>query len=292
LALVPCDNVPGNGPVVERVVRELAALVEPDLAMWIGESVSVVTTMVDRITPRTGADDVRAVRGATRLDDRAPVITEPFKEWVLGGSFPASRPRWEDAGAMFTDDVAPFEQRKLWLLNGGHSLLAYAGSIRGHTTVAEAVADDECRSWLEEWWTVASRHLGQPATDVGAYRAALVDRLANARIHHPLAQIAADGSQKLVIRVLPVLCAEREAGRLPAAATRILAAWICNLRGLGAEVTDVRADDVVPLAAGPLPAAVRRVLDALAPALAADDDVLALVIDQSEMLSGPPGMAG
>ena len=62
---------------------------------------------------------------------------------MLSGAFPAGRPRWEDAGATFTDDVAPFEQRKLWLLNGAHSLLAYAGSIRGHETVAEAVADDD-----------------------------------------------------------------------------------------------------------------------------------------------------
>ena len=56
-------------------------------------------------------------------------------------------------GATFTDDVEPFEQRKLWLLNGAHSLLAYGGSIRGHETVAGAVADEECRGWLEQWWS-------------------------------------------------------------------------------------------------------------------------------------------
>ena len=131
IALVPCDNLPDNGAVAARVVRELAELVDPDLAAWIAESVSAVTTMVDRITPETAPEDLRTVAGATGLEDRSPVVTEPFSEWVLSGVFPGGRPRWEDAGATVTDDVAPFEQRKLWLLNGGHSLLAYAGSIRG-----------------------------------------------------------------------------------------------------------------------------------------------------------------
>src|SRR5207302_9325756 len=56
LALVPCDNVPGNGAMAERVVRELAEQVDPGLASWLRESVSIVTTVVDRITPRTGPE--------------------------------------------------------------------------------------------------------------------------------------------------------------------------------------------------------------------------------------------
>jgi fructuronate reductase len=115
---------------------------------------------------------------------------------------------------------------------------------------------------------------------VAAYRAALIERFANTRIRHQLAQIGADGSQKLPIRVLPVLRAERAAGLMPDGATRILAAWICYLRGLGAPISDVRADEVVPLAAGPLPVAVRRVLSDLDAAIGADSDVVAAVASQ------------
>jgi fructuronate reductase len=285
LALVPCDNTPGNGALAERVVRDLAQLVDADLAAWLGDSVTVVTTMVDRITPRTTPEDVRTVAESTGFDDRCPVVSEPFHEWVLSGVFPAGRPRWEDAGATFTDDVTPYEHRKLWLLNGAHSLLAYAGSIRGHATVAGAVADETCRSWLEEWWAAASAHLDQPAGDVAAYRAALVERFSNARMHDRLDRIAADGSQKLPIRILPVLRAERAAGRVPAGATRVLAAWVCHLRGLGAPVRDARGDEVVPLAAGPLGAAVPRLLGFLDPVLGTDADVTALVVDQSEQFA-------
>jgi fructuronate reductase len=286
LTLVPCDNLPGNGAVVRRVVEDLAELVDPELTGWIEESVTTVTTMVDRITPRTTPEDVDLVVERTGIDDRAPVVTEPFTEWVLSGTFSAGRPRWEDAGATFTDDVTPYEDRKLWLLNGGHSMLAYAGSALGHQTVAEAVTDERCAAWLEQWWAEASPHLSLPASDVGAYRAALAERFANPRIQHRLAQIAADGSQKLPVRILPVLRLERAAGRLPEGAVRILAAWVAHLRGAGAPVQDPRGADLAALAAAPLPEAVRRVFDAIDPALGGDDEVVAAAVALVPSIAG------
>jgi fructuronate reductase len=286
LALVPCDNLPGNGAVVEQLLREKA---DPGLAAWLAESVSTVTTVVDRITPRTEPADLAIVARETGLADRAPVVTEPFSEWILSGTFPGGRPRWEDAGATFTDDIAPFEERKLWLLNGAHSLLAYAGSALGHTTVAEAVADDTCRGWVEQWWDEASQYVRLAPADVAAYRAALLDRWENPRIRHRLGQIAADGSQKLPVRILAVVRREREAGRVPEGATRILAAWVCHLRGLGAPIDDVRAAELAPLVAAPLPDAVRRLLDALDPAVGDDAAVVAAVLAQAEQLATGTG---
>jgi fructuronate reductase len=268
LAVVSCDNLPGNGPATECVVTDLAEAAEPALAAWARDHVSFVTTMVDRITPRTTADDVRLVAEQTGWADAVPVVTEPFTEWVLSGDFPAGRPGWDAAGARFVDDVHPHETRKLLLLNGGHSLLAYAGSARGHDTIAEAVTDPVCRGWLEQWWDEVSRHVPLPTADLAAYRAALLDRFANPRIRHTLAQIAADGSQKVPIRVLPVVRAERDAGRMPSGAVRILAAWIDHLRGIGAPVNDAGAGPYADRAGS-----VRDVIALLAPDLA-DDEAL------------------
>ncbi|MDA8269593.1 MAG: mannitol dehydrogenase family protein [Actinomycetota bacterium] len=286
LALVPCDNVAGNGALAGRVVTDVARLVDRALVEWIEQSVSVVTTVVDRITPRTGSADIEAAARATGRSDEAPVVTESFSEWVLAGELPAGRPRWEDAGAIFTDDVTGYEHRKLWLLNGAHSLLAYAGSALGHRTVAEAIGDDRCRGWVQQWWATAGPHLDQPTGEIATYQDALVERFANTKMHDELARIAEDGSQKLPIRVLPVLRAERADGRLPAAATRIIAAWLCHLRGLGTPVHDVRADELVPLAAGPVADAARQVLDALDPELGADTAVVAAVAEQCHELAG------
>jgi fructuronate reductase len=284
IAVVPCDNLPGNGAAVRRIVLELAEAVCTGLADQLAANTSFVTTMVDRITPRPTAADSDAVLAATGVRDACPVVTEPFTEWVLAGEFPAGRPAWDAAGATFTGDVTPFEQRKLWLLNGAHSLLAYAGSIRGHGTVAEAIDDQVCREWVQQWWNEAARHLAVPAPQVDDYRAALLTRFANHAIAHRLEQIAADGSQKLPIRVLPVIAEERAAGRLPLGATRILAAWIAHLRGRGVPVTDAAADRVLARAAGSLPSAVAAVLDELRPGLADDEPLVATVLAQATEL--------
>lgn len=283
VTLVPCDNLPANGAVLETALRQLA---DPALREWLDQTVSVATTMVDRITPGPTAADRAAVLDATGVDDRSPVVTEPFSEWVIAGSFPGGRPAWESAGALLTDDVTPYEQRKLWLLNGGHSLLAYVGSLRGCATVDEAVQDEYCRGLLEQWWLLCVPHLTVARTEAEAYCAALLERFANPRIGYSLAQIAGDGSQKLPVRILPVLRVERAAGRLPDIAVTVLAAWLLHLRGEGAPVSDVRADELRALAVGPSADAVPTVLGALSRELAGDAELVSAVRGRVADLSG------
>jgi len=285
IAIVPNDNVPDNGAMVARVVADLAALVDASLPAWIDANVSWVTTMVDRITPRSTADDRAEVLSQTGVDDPETVPTEPFSEWVLAGTFPAGRPDWESAGATLVEDVRPFETRKLWLLNGSHSLMAYAGSILGHETVADAIADPLVRSWVEQWWDAAAPHVDLPALEVSGYRQALLDRYLNPQIRHLLAQIAADGSQKVPIRALPVLRAELEQGRVAPGATRIVAAWVAHLRGLGAPVADTASDEVRQLAQGEPEAAVRSVLGWLGLSEGELEPVLAVVVTQLSELT-------
>ncbi|MFZ4841304.1 mannitol dehydrogenase family protein [Mycetocola saprophilus] len=225
IAIVSCDNLPGNGELVRAMLADFAAAVDPGLAEWIAAHVSSVSTSIDRITPRTTPEDIETAAELTGFSDASPVVTEPFFDWVLSGDFPAGRPAWELAGARFVEDIEPFEARKLWLLNGAHTLLASAGRLRGHETVAEALADPACRGWVEAFWDEAARHLTAPELELPRYRAQLIERFENQRIRHNLAQIALDNVTKIRLRILPVLRAEREAGRTGEAAARAVAAW-------------------------------------------------------------------
>ena len=281
LAVVSCDNLSHNGEVLATVVGDFAQQVDPTLAAWIDENVAFGTTMVDRITPATTEEHKASVLAATGAVDAAPVPTEPFSEWVIQGEFPNGRPAWDAAGARIVDDVAPFERRKLALLNGSHSLLAYGATILGHETVADAIHDPRCLAWVEQWWDEACAHIPLPAADLTAYRQALLERYRNPNIRHALAQIAGDGSLKIAVRILPTLRAELAEGRVPVGAVRAVAAWVQHLRGLGAPVRDVRGSEVLALAAGTLEDSVAAVLAFLDSDLVGDDRLKAAVLAQA-----------
>ncbi len=225
IAIVPCDNVVDNGAFVRRGVAELASRVSPTLRAWVDSHASFVSTSVDRITPRVTSDDELLVLEHTGWTDAAPVVTEPFSDWVLSGAFPSGRPRWETAGARFVENVEPYERRKLWMLNGAHTLLAFHGQLLGHDTVASAIGDPRCRAAVDALWDEAQRHLPDDL-DIPAYRAALLVRFANPRIEHRLEQIAEDGLTKLRLRIPPIAAAELEAGRDARGCAFAIAVWM------------------------------------------------------------------
>jgi fructuronate reductase len=282
ITILSCDNLPANGEVAHRVVSDFAAAVDPALAEWISSNVDFATSMVDRITPATTEALQARVEELCGWTDASPVPTEPFHEWVVQGSFPAGRPKWETAGAKLVDDVEPYEQRKLWLLNGSHTLMAYAGPIRGHETVEQAIKDPKVRDWVDTFWAEASRYLTLPADENADYRQALVERFENPNIRHNLAQIAHDGSTKLVVRTIPTILNERAAGNLPRGCATTVAAWVLHLRGLGAPVADKLAGPALEAAnSGELEVAVPKVLDTLSPGLGQDTEFVALVLEQT-----------
>ena len=232
--------------------------------------------MVDRITPATTDDDRAVAAALTGWADAVPVVTEPFSEWVLAGEFPAGRPAWERAGARFVDEIEPYEHRKLWLLNAGHSLLAYHGRLRGFATVADTVGPlaDE----LELLWAEARPLLPLDPAEVDAALRALRERFANPRIRHTLTQIAADGSYKLPVRVVDPLRRRLASGLPPGPAqVGVLAAWAACLGTFGP--TDAASTGLAAAMREMLDpvAAARAVLAAIAPDLGDDDTVVDLL---------------
>lgn len=223
IAIVSCDNLPANGAATRTAVLGLATALDRSLGGWIDEMVSFASTSVDRITPHLTDAELGELSTASGWEDAAPVVTEPFSDWVLQGDFSAGRPQWESAGARFVDDVEPFERRKLWLLNGAHTILAASGPGLGHETVAAAFGDPYCRALVTGFWNEAERHLTTEGLDIPGYLSQLQQRFANPRILHRLTDIADQAPTKVRVRLLPVLLAERAAGRSGAATLHALA---------------------------------------------------------------------
>ncbi|MBL0888253.1 mannitol dehydrogenase family protein [Myceligenerans indicum] len=232
ITVLTCDNMVENGRVLERLVRQAVDVALPgaegdDLRAYLDSRVTFPCSMVDRIVPATTPGQRDAVERALGLRDEGLVVGEPFSQWVIEDRFAGPRPAWELAGATFTSDVAPYEQAKLRLLNGTHSLVAYAGALAGHATIAEAVSDPRiaarARTYLFE---DALPTLAPPdGTDLRAYGEEILRRFANPHTGHTTIQVAMDGTQKIPFRWGGVLADSLAAGRVPAGLAFGLASW-------------------------------------------------------------------
>lgn len=201
--VLSCDNIPDNGRVVKNAVLGMAARRSDTLAAWIETNVSFPGTMVDRIVPAATQASLDEIAGELGVSDPCAVSCEPFIQWVIEDSFVAGRPAWEIAGAQLVDDVLPWEQMKLRMLNGSHSFLAYAGYLSGYQYISDCMNDPLFR-------TAAARLMMQEqaptlhitGVDLQDYADSLLARFANPALQHRTWQIAMDGSQKLPQRML------------------------------------------------------------------------------------------
>jgi fructuronate reductase len=243
--VMSCDNLPANGRLVRGVVLDFARAVDPGLADWIAAEGRFPSTMVDRITPAVTEADIARVERLTGLRDAAPVLHEPFRQWVLEDDFvDCARPDLGTVGVELVGDVTPYEHMKLRMLNGTHSALAYLGYLAGHETIAETVADPVFAAFVRRLWAreIIPAVKAPPGVDLGAYADALMARYRNPAIRHRTWQIAMDGSQKLPQRILGTMAEALEAGRdLPGLAL-VLAGWMRYVGGRdeSGEAIDVR----------------------------------------------------
>lgn len=197
-----CDNLPDNGGFLRLGLIDFANQFDVELGRWIADTVACPSSMVDRITPAQTPATRTLARDLTGTEDVLAIETESFHQWVIEDNFPTGRPEWEVGGAIFTDDVAPFEKMKLRLLNGSHSLIAYAGLLLGKKYVRD-VMDDPClETIVRRYLAVASATLPSMSDiDVPDYCATLIERFQNPNIAHETFQIAADGSEKMQQRI-------------------------------------------------------------------------------------------
>lgn len=254
-AVVACDNLADNGWRLKAAVVAFAAKVDADLAAWIEANGSFPRTMVDSITPAT--DDVlRArVQAATGLEDAWPIQREAFTQWVVEDVLPTDGPDLASVGVILTDDVRGFERAKLRLLNGVHSTLAYAGILRGHETVFEAVSDPVLEALARDLMTkdIIPTLTAPRGLDLAEYAEAILARFRNPEIRHYLSQIAWDGSQKLPFRILGALTETLDAGRSIERLAVSLAAWMrfVALRAkTGEAITDPLHDKLTEIGVG------------------------------------------
>jgi len=259
--VLTCDNLPDNGRLVRGIVLELAEQLDPELAAWIASEGRFPATMVDRIVPATKPENIGELAQKTGRHDAAPVLHEPFRQWVVEDDFvpvygPDARPDLGVVGVELVGNVRAHEHMKLRMLNGTHSALAYLGYLAGHETIAETVADPVFARFVKTLWhrEIMPSFKAPPGVDLEVYADALFERYVNPGIRHRTWQIAMDGSQKLPQRILGTMQDNLAANRPSPGLCLAVAAWMIyvggtDLTGAPIDVRDPLADRLRDLSA-------------------------------------------
>ncbi len=248
--ILTCDNLPHNGRVVKNVVLSLAREIDGPLAAWIEAEVRFPSTMVDRIVPATKSGDIARISHFTGYHDAAPVIHEPFRQWVIEDDFvDGERPDFAGVGVEIVGDVAPYETMKLRMLNGTHSSLAYLGYLAGYETIAETTANNVFAEFVKYLWAheIAPSFTPPDGVDLQDYARSLLSRYQNPAIRHRTWQIAMDGSQKLPQRILATIVDNLNAGKASPGLYLTIAAWMRYVGGVDEKSQPIDVKD--PLAA-------------------------------------------
>jgi mannitol 2-dehydrogenase len=234
LTVMSCDNVIENGNVARLAVLGVAAQLDQGLANWIEATVTFPNGMVDRITPATTDADRVFLADQYGLEDGWPVVTEPFRQWVIEDSFVAGRPPWEDLDITVTSDVEPYELMKLRLLNAGHSTMAYLAALAGIDLVDEAMGEPMISRYLSSFLESEAGPVlpDIPGIDVPSYQASLIERFSNPAIGDQISRLCLDGSAKWPKFLMPTIRNELRAGGPVQLSALALAGWCQYLLGV------------------------------------------------------------
>jgi mannitol 2-dehydrogenase len=251
--IVSCDNIVENGEVARRAFTSYAALSNPELAQWIRDNTRFPNSMVDRITPVTTPDVIERLTDEYGVRDAWPVAAEPFAMWVLEDDFADGRPPLDEAGVRLVDDVSPYENMKLRLLNASHQGLCYFAYLAGYRLVHEAAQDPRIAELLSRYLDSEAMPTLTRVPGLTSFKDGLLPRFANAYVRDTVPRLCAESSDRIPKWLLPVVRDNLRSGGAVRLSAAIVASWARYAEGVDEqgrpiEVVDRLAETLVPIA--------------------------------------------
>ena len=228
ITIACCDNIRQNGHMLQRnLLAYLDACGAVDLRDWVAQNAAFPCSMVDRITPRSPAELCTELTERVGGTVASPIMSEDFTQWVLQDSAAADIPDLARVGVTVVNDVDPYEETKIRVLNGGHTALAYMAALEGIETFDAAMRMPALREHFYAFET--QEVLPAITTDLPfskvQYMELVEQRFTNRAIGDTVARICADGMVKFPIFIMPTITGCLRQGVLPTHAIRSIASW-------------------------------------------------------------------
>lgn len=211
LAIIPCELIDDNGDELYRCLTELAKINKMDAKFieWMQKANHFTSTLVDRIVPGYPRNEIEAIQKETGYIDNNVVKGEIFHLWVLKKEphvqkvLPADK---TGLNVIFADDIHPYKQRKVKILNGSHTAMVPVAYLCGIDTVGEAVSDPVIGKFVRDFvFEEVNPTIALPQDQMIAFANSVIERYRNPYIRHELMSIALNSTTKFKTRLLPTL---------------------------------------------------------------------------------------
>ncbi len=209
--LLPCELIEDNGDALKKCVLAYADnwQLGNEFREWIESANHFCSTLVDRIVSGYPKDRAEKIQEELGYEDELLVAGEYYHSWVIQGpddvqkELPFSQ---TDLNVEFVDDLVPYREMKVRILNGAHTAMVPVGYLAGIRFVKEAMDDKTVSSYvasllLEE----AAQTLDFPDDIKRKFVSDVLDRFRNPLLEHQLISISLNSTSKFTARLLPTL---------------------------------------------------------------------------------------
>ncbi len=231
--IVPCELIEHNGDSLKRIVLQYAHLwnLGDKFVAWINNENSFYSTLVDRIVPGFPRDNKEEVFERIGYEDNMLVKAEAFLLFVIEGDkkleevLPLKK---AGLNVIVTDDMQPYRERKVRLLNGPHTTMAPLALLAGVETVGDVMKDVDFLQFInDEMYDEISPMIALPKEELAMYAEAIKERFNNPFVRHELTSIALNSMSKCEYRLLPTIIQNIErTGKVPERITLAFSAWL------------------------------------------------------------------
>ena len=236
--LLPCELIDYNGEALQELVLRYAQqwALPAAFTQWLENSNTFCSTLVDRIVTGYPRSEVDSLQEELGYQDSFFDSAEHFYLFVIQGPKSLAQELRLDKlplNIRLVDDIKPYKERKVAILNGAHTALVPVAFLAGLNTVGESMNDAQISRFVE--LAIAeeiSPVLDLPQDELTSFAQAVLSRFRNPFIQHQLLSIALNGMTKYRTRILPQLLASQEKNQLlPPRLTFALAALLAFYRG-------------------------------------------------------------
>lgn len=207
LTILCCDNISGGGEFIKYGVEHLLAIHDNRALAWSKQNVAFLSSMVDRVCPATNDGLKSSVAKDIQQKDAWPVSAEPFSQWIIEKGFSGLRPAFDRLGAVFVDDIAPFERMKLGYLNCAHTIISTLGYLSGDDYVHQALGRAEILNFVRHtlYENILPNVRMPNGYDGADYIENVIKRFQNGKLPYGNLQVGTDSSQKIQQRWFPTI---------------------------------------------------------------------------------------